>query len=472
MRRRQNGASLLFVVIVLASVALAFFAMMVLFRSTSATSGSSQTASRFAAVSTALEQFASTAGRLPCPANPTLAPTAASEGEAVPPGASAECTNPTGTIPWKTIGVRREDALDASGWKISYRVYTGNSGSLTQADGVSMVNCDTEEPFPAGRTLLTVNSGGLCRTTRNTMPDEYFGGKGFQVNDFGTIRAPSAAGDGIAYVLISHGPTGHGAYTVAGVQKLPVPANANEMANLGATGPFVAAAAVPADVAAPGSLGHFDDVISYRSIADVVRRSNLSARPWDEELSSVRLDNPTVSSALGQSTTSYGDVGQQSLNFAGSRVTAFNSGGNQNITFDVIGSTEGIGGAGGANTLSSSGGEGLRIELAVRARQFAMTLSGFGGGTFIIIPYQERVEIRFKDGAVTVATTTKQGCRPDGGLASLSHDAGVEFDSVEIRPLPATLPFINSAFLLSEFKTCAAGPACQTSLSDPGNICP
>jgi hypothetical protein len=208
-------------------------------------------------------------------------------------------------------------------------------------------------------------------------------------------------------------------------------------------------------------------------LTDFVKRANLSARDW-KDFASTRLDTPTLTPILGAA-PAYGDLGTATLNLGSARITGFNSGGNQNISFDVIGVTEGIGGVGGGNTLSSSGGEGLRIELAERARQFAMTLSGFGGGTFIIFPYQERVEIRFLDGAATVATTIKQGCHADGGLASFTYDPGVEFDKVEIRPLTTTIALINSAFLLSEFKSCAAGPAClttlDTGLAPVGNRC-
>jgi hypothetical protein len=69
-------------------------------------------------------------------------------------------------------------------------------------------------------------------------------------------------------------------------------------------------------------------------------------------------------------------------------------------------------------------------------------------------------------------------CRNDGGLASFEVDPGVDFDSVDIRPITATPGDIaGSSFLISAFVGCATSASgCITSLalpSGPGaNTCP
>jgi type II secretory pathway pseudopilin PulG len=464
MRRSQKGASVFFIALILVAAMLGLFALLSLFRGSAAVSNSSEVVAQMAATQSALELFASATGRLPCPANPAL-----STGDADPVGTNATCNFPGGTIPWKTIGLRSEDSIDPWGWRISYRVYTGNKGSLTQDNGVSMVKCDTVEPFPAGTTPLAGNSGGLCRDTLNTTDAEFLAlGKGLPVTDFGT------AVNDAAYVLISHGPSGLGGYTATGVQKLPVPASADEINNMAPTGPFMARAPVTTGLA-PTDANYFDDVIAYQRIADFVRRANLSARDWPEDLSSLTMNTPTLTAALGAA-PAYGDLGTATITFATARVTAFDAGGDQNIAFNVNtpGGAEGIGGVNsGGDGLTNTGGEGLRIDLSVPASRFAVTLNDFG--TLIGI-WAERAEFRFYSGGTLIATITKNGCHADGGLASFaSIDAGANFDRIEIRPLQTTSAFgfsFPSSFFLSAFATCASGVACHTSLEAPGNLCP
>ena len=464
MLRFQWGVSILFVAVVLIIVAAASLAFLALTRSSAGIDRSNETTSHLAKIGNALEQFASASERLPCPANRAL-----DTGDAEPNAASAACTYSIGTVaigtvPWRTLGLRREDAFDAWGWKISYRVYQGATG-LTQAGGASMVHCDTVEPTPAG-----TSPAGLCLLTHDTTEAQFLNGKGLSVSDFGAPLITDAA-----YVLISHGPSGLGAYTTSGTQKTPLPSSADETANLG-TGTFVAKAAV--NTVSPEDATHFDDVLAYRHLADFVRRSNLSARDWPEAgatYADVTLNTVTVSAALGTSPP-YGDLGRATLNFQDATVTGLNSGGTQNLSFDNVNSVEGIGTTGGtvgsANALSSDAGEGVRIVFPLKARQLAVTFNEFGRHTGTPGNPHEQAEFIFFDGAATVLTVTKQGCKPDGGLATFSIDALVDFDRVEIRARTASDGTSVTQFFLSQIKTCAPAVACTTSMSLPGNSCP
>ena len=147
-RHRGAVGAILLVLIVL--VLLGVLATYVLSRIATSSGDDTQTTTRLAAAAEALEAFASSALRLPCPADPT-----ADTGQEVPTAVgAATCSFPEGTVPWRTVGLKRDDAFDSWGRKISYRVYTGNAGSLTQPGGVSMVNCDTVEATPGGTTAV------------------------------------------------------------------------------------------------------------------------------------------------------------------------------------------------------------------------------------------------------------------------------------------------------------------------------
>lgn len=468
MKRRQAGASLFMVALSLVLAIGAVLAAIGVFRSRTTAAGSSQTLASLEVLRTALEQFAGSTGRLPCPANPAL-----DTGESSPAIASSVCDFPAGTIPWKTIGVRRDDAYDPWGSKISYRAYTGAAGALTQANGASMVQCDTS--VPAGRSpgVLPV---GLCYQAfgRHTSDAEFLNGKGLSVTDFGNM-IPN-----VAYVLVSHGPSALGAWAPGGAQRV-APANAAELANTTATGPFIAQAN-SADSVDPMSAVHFDDVLAYRTIPEVVRNANLGARDWPDPAATtenVTLNTATVSESLG-ATSSYGDVGRQTLVMANSTITAFDSGGNQNLAVDTGGGNEGVGGVGGGNGLSETGGEGIRIKLAVNARLFGLTLNDFGFVAAGSSLWREQVELRFINSVTSAASSiTREGCSADGGLASFAMlDPGFDFDTIEVRPLASTSDpilgsTISSSFFLSAFRTCAAGStSCSSALETPANVCP
>lgn len=462
----------MFVAIALLLVAAGALAILSLSRGTAQIERGSQASQRFTDLRDALAQFVAANGRLPCPANP-----AADTGDAVPDAAIVACTFPAGTVPWKTLGVRREDAIDPWGGKFAYRVYTGLAGSLTQAGGASMVNCDTVEPLPAGATPVVAGAGGLCRAAQDTREAQFLTGKGLAINHFGIAVADAG------YVLVSHGPTGLGAFTTEGQQKA-MPASADELANLSAAGPFVAKAVSAAGVS-PEAASHFDDLLAYAAVEDLVKRAGMGARDWPEPgggFSSVLLNTATLQAALGQAAPpAAGDLGTASINFQNAQVTGFDSGGSQNIALVAAAGAEGIGVGGG--TLSSSGGEGFRIAFGQKSGKLAFTLNDFGTGVVVIFgfpfSYFERVDITFFDGVTSLGTVSKFGCNTDGGLASFSIDSvaafAAEFDSIEMRPNVTFPAFYDSAFVLSEFKNCpAAALACETSLSlvAPPNTCP
>ena len=186
------------------------------------------TQQRLLALRQALVNFASANGRLPCPASG-----AQDTGEALPNGVA--CTNPNGTVPWTTLGLPRDAALDAWGRKVSYRVFAGARG-LTVAGGASLVNCDSNFATPAptaSAAALAVNNFQCAATGTRTDP----------ATVLAPIRRPGLAVYDesqstttvwqVALVLISHGASGAGAWVPASTTRLALPpvANAVERAN-------------------------------------------------------------------------------------------------------------------------------------------------------------------------------------------------------------------------------------------------
>ena len=469
MRRRQLGAGGIFVVVVVLLAIVFVAALFTLSRTSTNVDAQARTAASLANAAAALEQFASANARLPCPADPTQ-----DTGLASPDAASVNCDFPTGSLPWATIGMRRDDAFDAWGWKIFYRVYSGNGG-MTQANGASMVNCDTVQALTMRQ---PVDANQLCPATHDTVDSDFIAGKGLTVTDFGTTYNGSSASGGAAYVLVSPGPSGFGGYTGSGSQNPNQPKSNDEKNNLKSTGPFVLEAASAPDVA-PDDNSHYDDILLYRTIADLARKANLAARDWpDTILAGVKFDSTSVGNALGSSPGS-GDIGVTSLTFPYATVSAYNSGGADDLTF-VTGSTTGIGAAGGggsANNLNSSAGDGIRIDLTQKAQRLAITFGNFGTGTFFFFSYAEQAQLDFYSGGspTPVYTTTVQGCKSDGGLASFTVNAGTQFDTVKITSVASTLSFEPSSFNIAEFDTCGASGTCITTLdtgsAPAGNHC-
>jgi len=464
MRCRQTGAGGFLIAVILLLVIGGALAALAFLQSRGQGERSAQDDQRFETIKTAMGQYVTLNGRLPCPANPAV-----DTGAAEPATAAATCTYPQGTVPWSTIGVRRDDAIDAWGWKISYRVYTGTAGSLTQTSGASMVNCDTGQTLSAGRTQVAGSAGGLCRNARDTLDSEFLAGKGLTINWFGTAIADAA------YVLVSHGPSGLGAYAASGSAQNSLPASANELANLAAAGPFVATSRTAASVA-PSDAAHFDDVLAYQRIPDLVRIAGVGAREWADTTgySDVALTAANVDAAL--EATADGNLGQTTLNVANARITGLLSGSANELSYDR--SVEGLGGASGDSQLTSSAGEGIRVEFNQEAGQLAVTLKLFG--TFFAgSVWEERARFDFYNGSSLVHSQTKNSCRtPETGETHFNIDVeslvGQKFDRVEITPRTTSVSFgisLASQFVLAAFKTCATGVGCVTSLYEVGNFC-
>ncbi len=277
--RKTRGFTLVEIAIVLVIVAM----IIALFSAITTTLVSSQrrqtTTTRLAAVDAALIQFVVQNKRLPCPADGSLAsadPSAGIEPVAGPLGprdAVTGCASQTGgVVPWRALGLGEQDATDGWGRRITYRAWN----LLTADNAMNMFWCD-----PAGTGGL---AGAVCNpactapTLANcTPPNTYTLNKGFQVrNVAGTIIMDQPA-TGAAYLLISHGESGGGGYTSAGVlaptSSTDGTEEQNNYANLSIR-PYY----VDSEISEIAGATHFDDVIVRTTVLNAATRAGLGPR--------------------------------------------------------------------------------------------------------------------------------------------------------------------------------------------------
>jgi prepilin-type N-terminal cleavage/methylation domain-containing protein len=235
------------------------------------------TTTRMAAVDNAIVQFVMQTKRLPCPANGTLDSTSASAGVEPLPDAVTGCPSETnGVVPWRTLGLSENDATDGWNHRFTYRV----QATLAATSALDMSWCD-----PAGTGALV---GGVCNSACTssapgncTPPATYLQNKGLQIrNVAGTIIMNPAASPytGAAYVVISAGSSGGGAYTSSGQLSATTTVDGTEeaknYANLAILGYYVDDSI--SDVA--GAASHFDDLVSRPSLLSVINKAGLGPR--------------------------------------------------------------------------------------------------------------------------------------------------------------------------------------------------
>jgi prepilin-type N-terminal cleavage/methylation domain-containing protein len=197
----QSGFTLIEMAIVLMIVGVLLGGMLMPLTAQMDQHNNSDTQKALSEIKEALIGFALVNGRLPCPADPTIATGLANAGVS-----RATCTtvaNSTGVVPWVTLGL---DEADAWGNRYTYRV----TSDFADAIGSATYGGCTPSPTP------TLASFGLC-----------------SVGNLNVLSAASAgvtiAGN-VPVVIISHGKRAAGAWTTKGTQ-LAVGSNADEQAN-------------------------------------------------------------------------------------------------------------------------------------------------------------------------------------------------------------------------------------------------
>ena len=298
--KRERGAALILIVAIVLLILLAGLGQLALREMSKHFDQKSSLQVQFDKLESALTNFVVQNKRLPCPADGRIASTAANVGIEI---SFPACNQQQyGVIPWVTLGLSETDAMDLWGARITYRVdpaLAGNAPTL-----MNMSNCDVSGTG-------SVAAGGACRTPTPTCvanpatctsPATFLAGKGLDVwNGVGGAAGWAArinnrvTGSGAAFVLISHGDTGAGAYNSRGnyqpgsigpISLAPLPgtqfAGNNEMPNI--NNQILVLPATQGSTFRDAqrdtsrSLTNFDDVVRHPTISAILTRASLQER--------------------------------------------------------------------------------------------------------------------------------------------------------------------------------------------------
>jgi prepilin-type N-terminal cleavage/methylation domain-containing protein len=292
------------------------------------------TRTRLANIDMALTLFVSQYKRLPCPADGKLVssdPSAGKENPLPAPPASqpANCTPAStnnqkdGVVPWVALGLTASDIEDGWGGRFTYRVgpdlVMNNAMDFSSCDpaGGNPANAVPPPPvlpppppncYPVGLPATGCNAGNLpiafqyCTSPNIALTGAP--GKGLVVEDVAgnvimdpclnrATSPPALVSTGAAYMLISHGADGGGAYNGLGIkQDSNTVAGTMEEKNF-PYHQYLPSGACPAtsflvdDVynggynagaGVPDPTYHFDDMVSRPNILTVATRAQLGPR--------------------------------------------------------------------------------------------------------------------------------------------------------------------------------------------------
>ncbi len=221
----------------------------------------------------AITGFAQANGRLPCPADGTIAAGTANAGTEQLSGASPNttCTTVFGVVPWATLGVPETDAW---GRRFSYwvsQVFADGIGVGTWNNTFPSVQspaCTAPTPVPTQSSFALCSLGSYTVNTRSE-----------------STHTASAMGSALPAVIISHGKNGYGAYTPAG-STVAAPTGADEIANATHTGgvsTFFSRTPTPSapgcsDATSGQPFCEFDDIVVMISSSALITRMVAAGR--------------------------------------------------------------------------------------------------------------------------------------------------------------------------------------------------
>jgi len=280
---RQPGFTLIEVVVVMLIFTVVIAMAAVITRGVSAAQKRSITATRMAGVDAALLLFVQQQKRLPCPADGSVESTVATGVEMG--GGAAACTanQQNGVVPWRTLGITENDATDGWDRRLTYRV----APSLATVGGMDLSWCDpagTEAPVaPAAGRICTVTCTSATLASC-TPPSAFLPGKGLPVRDntgVTVLMDPNAVPHtGAAYVMLSAGESGGGAYLRSGILGTSTVGDGTQELKNYASLPYTPGVTYYVDNSLIEAAGvtHFDDVVSHPSVMSVASKAGLGPR--------------------------------------------------------------------------------------------------------------------------------------------------------------------------------------------------
>lgn len=204
--RAARGFSLIEIAVGIVIVALVLGGLLTMTMTHNATQRVRETERLLQQARQALIGFAAVNGRLPCPAQPTLAAGAAGAGIERPPTAAGCTGGQVGVLPWATLGLPE---LDAWGRRFTYRVSALHSRTVI-ARPPTQFGCATPPAVAPTQAAFALCSPGD--------------------NQVRVAAAGAALVSDSPAVIVSHGANGAGAFVPAGTM-IPPGANADEQEN-------------------------------------------------------------------------------------------------------------------------------------------------------------------------------------------------------------------------------------------------
>lgn len=271
--RNARGFTLVEVLVVLIIFGIVLTMAAAVTRGLAAGQKRSNTVTRMQTVDAAIAQFVAVQKRMPCPANGTLASTANNAGVEVAPDVNGCSNQANGVVPWVSLGLAETDATD--GWDHRFTYRTEQSLGKT----MDMSQCD---PAGTGGATAGACTPGCASTSLATCtaPQNFLSGKGLQIRNVAGTVVMNPAGlpaTGAAYVVISAGETGGGAFLNTGVIGTTTTTDGTEeqknYANFAGAGYYVDDSI--SDVA---GATHFDDLVSRPSVLTVINKAALGPR--------------------------------------------------------------------------------------------------------------------------------------------------------------------------------------------------
>ena len=279
-RSKAGGFTLIEIVVVLLIVGIMLAMAAAVTRGVAAAQKRSLTSTRMAAVDAALVQFVQQKRRLPCPADGKKSSadnTAGLEGARNAGGCTGN--EQDGVLPWIDLGLSAADITD--GWvrRLTYRLQPALGGD----GGMDMSWCDPAGTEVGGTPRACNTACTTAAIASCTPPSDSLATKGLTVKNVAgvTLMQPAPAGIAAAYVLISHGETGGGAYLGSGaLATSTVDVDGDEEKKNYANLPYAAGNYYVDDTPMEASgASHFDDIVSRPSLMSVISKAGLGPRP-------------------------------------------------------------------------------------------------------------------------------------------------------------------------------------------------
>ena len=250
--RRSQGFTIAEMAVVVVIMAVIMGSSLKLLNTQTNNAAIQQTRDKQAEIRRALTHFLRTNGRLPCPDRKTGVGTGPDGVETAP--CSGSSADGYGVVPWQTLGIGRDRAIDGWGSFMAYRVANGPFPPLTK-DWTSnqLVNLNANT-FSIGEFNLPTGANSNILVNERNPSDPLF-------------SLMPLTNEAVAVVL-SYGKSAWGSVKQSGAVE-PVSAKADEATN--ATAPFDTFVTRPLTVGSWGPAGgEFDDIVLHLKASDLI----------------------------------------------------------------------------------------------------------------------------------------------------------------------------------------------------------